>query len=61
MNMILYNSVIVDIVKGGFSIFFNFFFIIENGMLKIFDYVVVNLFFSLKNWIDGLSIDFKSK
>lgn len=42
--MILYNSVIVDIVKGGFSIFFNFFFIIENGMLKIFDYVVVIFF-----------------
>ncbi len=34
---------------------------IENGMLKTFDYVVANPPFSLKNWTDGLSIDYKSK
>ncbi len=33
----------------------------KNGMLKTFDYVVANPPFSLKNWTDGLSIDYKSK
>ncbi|GAA6875836.1 type I restriction-modification system subunit M [Helicobacter pylori] len=60
MNMILHNSADADIAKGGSSTLSNPFFI-ENGMLKTFDYVVANPPFSLKNWTDGLSIDYKSK
>lgn len=61
MNMILHNSADADIAKGGFSTLSNPLFTTENGMLKIFDYVVANPPFSLKNWTDGLSIDPKSK
>ncbi|WQY82630.1 type I restriction-modification system subunit M [Helicobacter pylori] len=60
MNMILHNSATADIAKGGSSTLSNPLFI-KNGMLKTFDYVVANPPFSLKNWIDGLSIDPKSK
>ncbi|GAA8138690.1 hypothetical protein NP0150_06880 [Helicobacter pylori] len=60
MNMILHNSADADIAKGGSSTLSNPLFI-ENGMLKTFDYVVANPPFSLKNWTDGLSIDYKSK
>ncbi|GAA6849931.1 type I restriction-modification system subunit M [Helicobacter pylori] len=60
MNMILHNNADADIAKGGSSTLSNPFFI-ENGMLKTFDYVVANPPFSLKNWTDGLSIDYKSK
>ncbi|WP_231206354.1 type I restriction-modification system subunit M [Helicobacter pylori] len=60
MNMVLHNSATADIAKGGSSTLSNPFFI-ENGMLKTFDYVVANPPFSLKNWTDGLSIDYKSK
>ncbi|GAA7434463.1 type I restriction-modification system subunit M [Helicobacter pylori] len=60
MNMILHNSATADIAKGGSSTLSNPLFI-ENGMLKTFDYVVANPPFSLKNWTDGLSIDYKSK
>ncbi len=61
MNMILHNSADADIAKGGSSTLSNPLFTIENGMLKTFDYVVANPPFSLKNWTDGLSIDYKSK
>ncbi|GAA8930397.1 type I restriction-modification system subunit M [Helicobacter pylori] len=60
MNMILHHSADAEIAKGGSSTLSNPFFI-ENGMLKTFDYVVANPPFSLKNWTDGLSIDYKSK
>ncbi|GAA9368599.1 type I restriction-modification system subunit M [Helicobacter pylori] len=60
MNMILHNSTDADIAKGGSSTLSNPFFI-KNGMLQTFDYVVANPPFSLKNWTDGLSIDYKSK
>ncbi|GAA7345544.1 type I restriction-modification system subunit M [Helicobacter pylori] len=61
MNMILHNSTTADIAKGGSSTLSNPLFTTENGMLKTFDYVVANPPFSLKNWTDGLSIDYKSK
>ncbi|WRF11405.1 type I restriction-modification system subunit M [Helicobacter pylori] len=61
MNMILHNSADADIAKGGSSTLSNPLFTTENGMLKTFDYVVANPPFSLKNWTDGLSIDYKSK
>ncbi|WP_100994464.1 type I restriction-modification system subunit M [Helicobacter pylori] len=61
MNMILHNSATADIAKGGSSTLSNPLFTTENGMLKTFDYVVANPPFSLKNWTDGLSIDYKSK
>ncbi|MCQ2870858.1 type I restriction-modification system subunit M [Helicobacter pylori] len=61
MNMILHHSATADIAKGGFSTLSNPLFTTENGMLKTFDYVVANPPFSLKNWTDGLSIDYKSK
>ncbi|RVY46705.1 type I restriction-modification system subunit M [Helicobacter pylori] len=61
MNMILHNSTDADIAKGGSSTLSNPLFTTENGMLKTFDYVVANPPFSLKNWTDGLSIDYKSK
>ncbi len=60
MNTILHNSATAVIAKGGSSTLSNPFFI-ENGMLQTFDYVVANPPFSLKNWTDGLSIDYKSK
>ncbi|GAA7609321.1 type I restriction-modification system subunit M [Helicobacter pylori] len=60
MNMILHNSATADIAKGGSSTLSNPLFI-KNGMLQTFDYVVANPPFSLKNWTDGLSIDYKSK
>ncbi len=61
MNMVLHNSASADIAKGGSSTLSNPYFLLENGMLKTFDYVVANPPFSLKNWTDGLSIDPKSK
>ncbi|GAA6793529.1 type I restriction-modification system subunit M [Helicobacter pylori] len=61
MNMILHHSADADIAKGGFSTLSNPLFTTENGMLKTFDYCVANPPFSLKNWTDGLSIDYKSK
>ncbi|WQU98121.1 type I restriction-modification system subunit M [Helicobacter pylori] len=61
MNMVLHNSATADIAKGGSSTLSNPYFLLENGMLKTFDYVVANPPFSLKNWTDGLSIDPKSK
>ncbi|GAA7471454.1 hypothetical protein ID1076_00980 [Helicobacter pylori] len=62
MNMILHHSADAEIAKGGSSTLSNPLFINEkNGMLKTFDYVVANPPFSLKNWTDGLSIDYKSK
>ncbi len=61
MNMILHNNATADIAKGGSSTLSNPYFLLENGMLKTFDYVVANPPFSLKNWTDGLSIDPKSK
>ncbi|GAA7383654.1 type I restriction-modification system subunit M [Helicobacter pylori] len=60
MNMILHNSTDYDI-KGGFSTLSNPLFTEKNGMLKTFDYCLANPPFSLKNWTDGLSIDYKSK
>ncbi|WP_120819637.1 type I restriction-modification system subunit M [Helicobacter pylori] len=61
MNMVLHNNATADIAKGGSSTLSNPYFLLENGMLKTFDYVVANPPFSLKNWTDGLSIDPKSK
>ncbi len=60
MNMFLHNAPKHKIAKGGSSTLSNPFFI-KNGMLQTFDYVVANPPFSLKNWTDGLNIDYKSK